>query len=269
MPRTIAIYNFKGGVGKTTTTLNLALSWSRSFKILVIDCDAQANLSHTLTGQVEHQSNLYTGLKDIIHNRQNMVEPIELSRYLHLIPGDYKMTDLEENTEFISFGHNIFNKLVAPLKRNYDFILLDCPTHFGTVVKSCIGNVQSILIPSIPDSFSTLGFKKLLQYLDQVERTTSLNVLGVFFNLYRKGTRHHRMVMAETAKELGSLLLNQTVRQGIKVSEANWSHRSIYSFEDNNPVAADFMALSEEVMEKLDAFHLDKVLPQFIEDGKI
>lgn len=260
MPRTIAIYNFKGGVGKTTTTLNLALSWSRSFKVLVIDCDAQANLTHTLTGQTEFKTNLYTALKDIIHNRQDMIEPIELSRYLHLIPGAYQMVDIEENSEFISFGPGIFQKLLTPLKHKYDFILLDCPTHFGTVVKSTLANVQSILIPALADSFSTLGFKKLLGYLNEVDRTSKLNVLGIFFNLYRKNTRHHKMVKESTALELGELLLNQTVRQGIKVSEANWDHRSIYSFEEKNEVADDFMKLSEEVLEKLDSIHLDKAL---------
>ncbi|SMD31856.1 chromosome partitioning protein [Reichenbachiella faecimaris] len=260
MSRTIAIYNFKGGVGKTTTTLNLALSWSRSFKVLVIDCDPQANLTHTLTGHINHKSNLYTILKDIIHNRLGKVEPVELSGYLHIIPGDYKMTNLEENSEFISFGNGLFYKLLSPLKQNYDLILLDCPTHFGTVVKSSIANVKSILIPALADSFSTLGFRKLLTYLSEVERDARLNVLGIFFNLYRKNTRHHRMIKDEAAKELGELLLNQTIRQGIKVSEANWSHRSIYSFEEKNEVGDDFMKLSEEVLGRLDAVHLDQLM---------
>lgn len=260
MPRTIAIYNFKGGVGKTTTTLNLALSWSRSFKVLVIDCDAQSNLTHALTGQTEHKVNLYTHLKDIIHNRQDIAQPLELSGYLHLIPGAFKITELEENSEFISFGSGIFQKLLGPLKFQYDFILLDCPTHFGPLVKSTMANVQSVLIPTMADSFSTLGIKKLLSYFSEVERDKQLNVLGVFFNLFRHNTRHHNMVKDESAKELGALLLNQTVRQGIKVSEANWYHRSIYSYEEKNEVADDFMALSEEVLEKLDSLHLDKAL---------
>ncbi|MEP2024290.1 MAG: ParA family protein [Reichenbachiella sp.] len=260
MSRTIAIYNFKGGVGKTTTTLNLALSWSRSFKVLVIDCDPQANLTHTLTGHLDHEFNLYSVVKDIIHNRQDRINPIALSSYLHIIPGFQKMTNLEENSEFISFGNNIFHKLLSPLKNKYDFILLDCPTHFGTVVKSSIANVNSILIPAIADSYSALGFNNLLGYLNEVKRSAPLNILGIFFNLYRKNTKHHRMIKENAETELGQLILNQTVRQGIKVSEANWSHRSLYSFEEKNEVADDFMKLSEEVIGKLDSIHLDKVM---------
>lgn len=259
MSRTIAIYNFKGGVGKTSTTLNLALSWSRSFKVLVIDCDPQANLTHTLTDSIDHEVNLFTILKDIIHNRSRMTQPLELSGYLHMIPGHAKMADLESNSEFISFGHTIFYKLLSLISSNYDFILLDCPTHFGTLVKSSLANVKSILIPAIPDSFSTLGFRKLLDYLGEVERELPLNVLGIFFNLYRKNTRHHKMIKQQTEKELGDLLLSQHIRQGIKVSEANWSHRSIYSFEDKNEVADDFMKLSEEVLGRLDALYLDQI----------
>ncbi|MEO9802063.1 MAG: ParA family protein [Reichenbachiella sp.] len=260
MSRTIAIYNFKGGVGKTSTTLNLALSWSRSFKVLVIDCDPQANLTHTLTDNVEHEINLFTILKDVIHNRQHAIKPLELSGYLHIIPGHVKMAELESNSEFISFGNTIIYKLLAQVNRQYDFIILDCPTHFGKIVKFSLANVKSILIPAIPDSYSTTGFRQLLHYLKEVEREISLNVLGVFFNLFRKNTRHHQMIRLQAEKELGDVLLSHNVRQGIKVSEANWGHRSIYSFEEENEVANDFMRLSEEVLGRLDSVYLDQII---------
>ena len=260
MSRTIAIYNFKGGVGKTTTTLNLALSWSRSFKVLVIDCDPQANLTFTLTDSLEHKSTLFTILKDIIHNRQVKIEPIQLSGYLHVIPGDYNMIELEKNSDLITFGNSIFYKLLSQLKNDYDFILLDCPTHFGTVVKSSIANVKSILIPAVADTFSTMGFKKLLGYLSEIDRSGQLNIIGIFFNLFRNKTKHQRMIKEKSEEELGRLILNQTIRQGIKVSEANWNHRSLYSFDEDNPVAEDFLKLSEEILERLDSVSLEKVL---------
>lgn len=260
MSHTIAIYNFKGGVGKTSTTLNLALSWARAFKVLVIDCDPQANLTLALSNSSNHESNLFTISKKLLHDGQPKIEPLEISYYLHLIPGDYQMAALESNTQFISFGHIIFYKFLTSIKHKYDFILLDCPTHFGVTVKSFLANTDSIFVPAIPDSFSLSGFKKLLHYLNEIEKETPLKVLGIYFNLFRKHTLHHQKVKQQAQKELGKLILNQNVRESIRVSEAHDSNQSIYNFLDHSDVADDFMALSEEVIERLNSISLDEVV---------
>lgn len=269
MSQTIAIYNFKGGVGKTTTTLNLALSWARSFRVLVIDCDPQANLTASLTDQAEHPSTLFSISKKLLHDGQPKIEPIEISYYLHLIPGDYQMAALESNTQFISFGHIIFYKLLTSLKKQYDFILLDCPTHFGVTVRSFLTNANSILIPSIPDSFSVSGFRNLLGHIKDVERTIPLNILGVYFNLFRKNTLHHQKVKRAAEQELGGLIIDQTVRESIRVSEAHAANQSIYELIDESAVASDFLALSEEVIERLNSMSLDKIMKeQLIQDSQ-
>ena len=263
MSNTIAVYNFKGGVGKTSTTLNLARSWARSFKVLVIDCDPQANLTMALTNQNTCESNLFSISKKLLHNGQPEIKPIEISYYLHLIAGDYQMTNLESNTQFISFGHIIFYKLLAPLKNRYDFILLDCPTHFGITVKSFLANANSILIPAVPDSFSVAGFRKLLSYLNEVEKEKPLEVLGVYFNLFRKHTLLHQKVKLIAEEELGRLILNQTVRESIRVSEVNEKCQSIYDFLEESAVANDFMKLSGEVIERLNTMNLSEVINDY------
>ncbi|MEP5614069.1 MAG: ParA family protein [Cyclobacteriaceae bacterium] len=267
MSHTIAVYNFKGGVGKTSTTLNLALSWARSFRVLVIDCDPQANLTAALSNQNHHTSNLFTISKKLLHDGQPKIEPVEVSYYLHLIPGDYQMAALESNSQFISFGHIIFYKLLTSLKSNYDFILLDCPTHFGVTVKSFLANADSILIPAVPDSFSTSGFRKLLSHLNEVEKERPLNVLGIYFNLFRQNTLHHQKVKRLAEKNLGKLIIDQTVRESIRVSEAHAASESIYDQLELSPVANDFMLLSEEVIERLNSMSLDRIAEEHpIED---
>lgn len=260
MSNTIAIYNFKGGVGKTSTAINLALSWSRSFKVLLIDGDPQANLTSALSRQKEFDSNLFTISKKLLHNSQPEIKPVSVSHYLHLIPGDYRMAELESNSQFISFGHIIFYNLLASVKNNYDFIILDCPTHFGITVKSFIANIHSILIPAIADSFSVSGFHKLLNYLAEIKKEKPLNVLGIFFNQYRSNTLYHQKVIKAAQRELGTLILNQKVRESIRVSEAHQRKKSIYDFSEESLVAEDFKKLSEEVVEKLNIRHLDEIL---------
>ena len=261
MSNTIAVYNFKGGVGKTSTTLSLAHSWSRSFRVLVVDCDPQSNLTQALTGR-DFEKNLFYITKKILHNEQPEISPIEIHSYLHLIPGDYRMAEIESNTEFISFGHIIFYKLLSAIRHNYDFIILDFPTHFGITVKSFIANINSILIPATPGSFSVSGFKKLLNYLSEVDKEKPLEILGIFFNQYRKNTLFHQRVVREAEQELGSLIIDQRIRESIRVSEANEKSSSLYEFTNQSAVAEDFLKLSEEVVSRLNRTNINDALGQ-------
>jgi len=262
MANTIAVYNFKGGVGKTSTTLSLAHSWSRTYKILLIDCDPQANLSQALLedNAINHDISLYGITKKLLHNSMPDLEPVRIHPYLNLIPGDFKMSKVESNSQFISFGHSIIHKLMSLVKSKYDLILLDFPTHFGMTVKSFIANIDSILIPAIPDSFSTSGFKQLLNYLAEVKKEKPLNILGIFFNQFRRNTLYHNEVIHAAKQTFGSLILNQRVRESIKVSEANDAALPIYTFMEESNVADDFLKLSEEVIGRLNTSNLDEVL---------
>jgi chromosome partitioning protein len=259
MSQVIAVYNFKGGVGKTSSTLSLAHSWSRSFKVLVIDCDPQANLTQAL-GKEDLSSSLFSLSKKLLHDQQPDIRPIEIHSYFHLIPGDYRMAEIESNTQFISFAHILFYKLLIAVKHKYDFILLDFPTHFGVTVKSFLANSNSILIPSTPGSFSVSGLKKLMTYLSEVKREKPLNILGIFFNQYRKNTLFHQKIIRKAEEELGSLIFDQRVRESIKVSEANEQHLSLYSFTNQSAVAEDFLNLSQEVIARMNTKSLPTVL---------
>ena len=265
MSNTIAVYNFKGGVGKTSTALSLAYSWSRSYKVLLIDCDPQTNLSQSVMQheEIPPVQTLFNLTKKLLHNDLPKIDPVKITPYLHLIPGHFDMATIEANTEFISFGHIIFYKLLSSLRHQYDFIILDCPSHFGVVVKSFIANIDSILIPAIPDSFSLDGLKKLLSYLYEVERTDPVVVLGIFFNQVRKHTLFHQRVIREAEQELGHLILDQRVRESIRVGEANDSNQSIYSFIDQSAVAEDFLQLSEEIIGRMNTTDLDVLVKEF------
>ncbi len=271
MANIIAVYNFKGGVGKTSTTLSLAHSWSRAYKVLAIDCDPQCNLSQSLLdseyNQQEH--NLYQLTSKFLHNSIPEVNPIKINPYLDLIQGDFKMSSLESNSQFISFGQTITYGLLSTVRNKYDLILLDFPTHFGITVKSFIANIDSILIPAIPDSFSTTGFKQLLTYLADIEKEKPIDILGIFFNQYRKNTLYHRSVVQKAEKELGELILKQKIRESVRVSEAHQFSKSIYSVTEESNVAEDFLKLSEEVIGRLNTFDVNMALDRIKAKEKV
>lgn len=250
MANTIAIYNFKGGVGKTTSTFNLAHTWSKSFKVLVIDLDPQCNLTDALTPH-KPKEQVYYYLKCLLHDQPAHVEPILINPYLHLIPGDYQMVGLESNNQFITFGAEIIHRFLAPFQRDYDLILIDCPTNFGMIVQSLFQNIDHILIPTIPDSFSVSGVKTLVAYLRTLKTEKTLKILGIFFNMYRKELHQNRESL-EAAKALfGEMILNTTVRNSIRVREAVAQGASINDLDPENQVAYDFNHLCEELLDKL------------------
>ena len=262
MANIIAVYNFKGGVGKTSTTLSLAYSWSRAYKVLVIDCDPQSNLTQSLlnTDYDQKEHNLYELTSKFLHNSIPEINPIKINPYLDLIQGDFRMSTLESNNQFISFGQTITYGLLSTVRSKYDLILLDFPTHFGVTVKSFIANIDSILIPAIPDSFSNTGFKQLLMYLTEIEKDKPIDILGIFFNQYRKNTLFHRNIVKKAEKELGNLILRQKIRESVRVSEAHQINKSIYTVTEENNVAEDFLKLSEEVIGRLNTYDVNMAL---------
>jgi chromosome partitioning protein len=269
MANTVSVYNFKGGVGKTTTTLNLGFSWSRSFKVLLLDFDPQCNLTASLTTE-DSAVTIYEHVKGVLHDHPMEVTPIEITPYLHLIPGDYSMIHTESNSQFISFGHTIIQKLLWGLKGDYDFIIIDCPTNFGVLVKAILTGSKSILIPAVADSFSITGVQKLLTHLTTLDDHYSVNILGIFFNMYNGQLLRSQEKLHKARERFGDLIINRTISRSVRVGEASDIGKSINQYEPENRVSREFMELSEELLAKFDSQYLNDeyILPDLLEKVK-
>ncbi|MFY0601552.1 MAG: ParA family protein [Cyclobacteriaceae bacterium] len=250
MSNNIAVYNFKGGVGKTTTTLNVGYSWSKNFKVLLIDCDPQCNLTN-VASQGQYTSTLYDQTKSLLHGQTPDIVPVEITPYLHLIPGDYRMAELESNSHYINFGSEINRKFLSHLGPLYDLVILDCPTHFGVFVKALLDNIDGILIPTVPDNFSITGVQTLLQYLSTLNSFRSINILGIFFNMYRKSIIQNGRVMRDSKELFGNLILKTTIGSSTRVREANNHGISVLDYEPDCSVSKDFDNLCDELISKL------------------
>lgn len=251
MSNTLTVYNFKGGVGKTTTAINLAISWAKSFKVLLIDFDPQCNLTNSVAIS-KPSSTVYTTIRNLLHDHDGGIEPMELTPYLHLIPGDFQMSQMESNTQFISFGSSIVAEMLMSLRRQYDFIIMDCPTNFGVIVKAVLGSSQNILIPALADSFSISGIEKLVDHLGMVENRY-LNIMGVFFNMYNGHLILSQQKYEDAKKVYGGVILETTVSRSVKVSEAIDIGQAISDYSPENSAAQEFMKLSDELLAKFQA----------------
>lgn len=265
MSNTISIYNFKGGVGKTTTAINLGRSWARSFKVLMIDFDPQCNLTNSLSLEPGHRNTIFSILRNVLHDHEMDPQPIEITPYLHLIPGDFQMTQMESNNQFISFGSSIIYKFLSIVKKDYDFVIMDCPTNFGILVRSIIKSSGNILIPALADNFSITGVQKLMTYLASAENA-NLNILGVFFNMYTSKLNLNQSKFDEAREKFGGIILQSTISRSIKVGEANDKGKSIKEHSPDNTAAQDFEMLSDELLAKFDSQKIndDFIIPDLL-----
>lgn len=265
MANSVAVYNFKGGVGKTTTALNLGYSWSKTFKVLLIDFDPQCNLSASLSDHECHPT-LFHYIKNILHNHDYEFDPIAVHPYLDVLPGDYLISQIESNPQFISFGGEIIYKLLQRLDKEYDIIIMDCPTNFGPLVKSILNAADTILVPAQADSFSLDGIKKVLTYIASIGHGEELKVLGVFFNMYASQLLLHQENFRKAKDTFGDLFLDNTISRSIKVVEATEMGKPIASFDPENVVSVEFNAMSEELLEKFQRSYAKSplILPELL-----
>lgn len=224
MAKVISLINLKGGVGKTTTTIQLAECLaSNMFKkrVLVIDLDPQTNATialidekkwldlngtyktifHLFNDQLEHTN--YFSITEAIQKRvSNLRLPYLdlLSSSIDLINIQDRIKDIPEKSNFTLQPTEILRREINKIKSNYDYILIDCPPSLGLVTQNGLEISDYYLIPTIPDKLSTWGIPQIIQQIDRISQNRSLSIkcLGLVFTKVEVNKRVHSSTMDET-----------------------------------------------------------------------
>jgi len=252
MSRVIAIANQKGGVGKTTTSINLAAGLAYlNKKVLLIDFDPQANATQGVGHRV--------GLKDLtvydaLLNGENVTSCIKtLSRppldvlpsNISLAGADLELAKLEKNRE-----QNL-KKALAPIRDNYDYIIIDCPPSLGLLNTNALSASDSVLIPVQCEYYALEGITQLLQTIRLVQRLFNprLRIEGVLLTMYDARTNLSAEVGQEIRKHFKEKAYKTYIPRNIKLSEAPSMGLSIYDYAMNSEGAKAYVSLSREVIE--------------------
>ena len=252
MAKIIAIANQKGGVGKTTTAVNLAAAMAvLEKKILLVDADPQANATSGVGIDVKSQK---AGTYQLLEHTAKAEETIlsTSTPNLDLIPShiDLVATEIElvdkKNREYM------LKKALKTVNKKYDYIIIDCAPSLGLITLNALAAANSLIIPIQCEYFALEGLGKLLNTIKSVQKihNKTLDIEGLLLTMFDSRLRLSNQVVEEVQKHFGKMVFKTIIQRNIRLSEAPSFGESIIDYDATSKGAKNYLSLAHEIIQK-------------------
>lgn len=252
MGKIIAIANQKGGVGKTTTTVNLAASLGvLEKKVLLIDADPQANATSGLGVDVE---SIELGTYQLLEHTKTAKETIIAtdSPNLDLIPAHIDLVAIEIELVDKDKRESMLKQAISHLRDSYDYILIDCAPSLGLLTLNALTAADAVIIPIQCEYFALEGLGKLLNTIKSIQKihNPNLDIEGMLLTMYDSRLRLSNQVVEEVRKHFDDMVFDTIIQRNVRLSEAPSYGESIIKYDASSKGAANYLNLANEIVKK-------------------
>jgi chromosome partitioning protein len=250
----IAITNQKGGVGKTTTAINLAAALaSKGVRTLVVDMDPQANSSMSFLDIHELKLSLYDALTEDNIHLVDVIQPAEKVENLFIAPSTIALAKIEAKLVGELDSHFRLKDELQAVQEQYDYIIIDTPPTLGIITVNALVAATHVLIPIQASYFALEGTDDLLETIDKIKvrANPELQILGALITMYDKRTLLAKDIYEQIQHVFGARVFETVITKSVRLEESPAYRESIFSFAPRSTGAYEYYRLSEEVLSRV------------------
>ena len=248
----VAIANQKGGVGKTTTAINLASALAlRGKPTLLIDLDPQGNSTLSYIDRTNLERSIYDAIADSACALEEVIKE-STQTDLWVAPSRISLAKLEARLVTELDAHFRLKDLIEPIRQRFPYVVIDCPPTLGLLTVNALVAATHLLIPIQSSYFALEGTDDLLETIEKVRSRANpnLQILGVLITMHDKRTSLARDIQVQIHKVFGTKVFKTVISKNVRLEESPAYRESIFSFAPDSTGAADYYSLCEEVMDR-------------------